>query len=97
MTTKTVTITAPNGLHTYTAAEFSRVANEYLSDIWIEKDNTRLPGKSLLGILSLGVGCGDEITLEANGPDEAEAIEGLVALLCNNMSRDGCTHAGGGR
>ena len=81
MTTKTVTITAPNGLHARTAAKFVKVANEYLSDIWIEKDNTRLPGKSLLGILSLGVGCGDEITLEANGPDEAEAIEGLVAII----------------
>mgnify|MGYP006349191963 CR=1 FL=1 len=79
MLNKTVKVTNPVGLHARPATYFTQKANEYKSSISVEKDDRRVNAKSLLGILSLG------ITKIANGPDEQDAIEGLVALIQSNF------------
>ena len=53
----------------------------------MEKDERRVNAKSLLGVLSLGVVQGTEITLIADGVDEAEAIDSLVALLAEGLNQ----------
>jgi phosphocarrier protein len=47
----------------------------------VEKEDCRVNAKSLLGVLSLGISKGCAITLIADGSDEADAIEGLSALV----------------
>ena len=47
----------------------------------MEKDDRRVNAKSLLGVLSLGIVKGMTITLIADGTDEAEALDGLCALI----------------
>ena len=42
--------------------------------------------KSLLGVLSLGIVQGTSITVLANGPDEKEAVDGLIDLIESNFS-----------
>lgn len=47
---------------------FIQKANEFKSSIWVEVEERRVNAKSLLGVLSLGIVKGTEITLIANGP-----------------------------
>ncbi len=85
MLSKTVKVTNPVGLHARPATYFTEQANEYKSSVSVEKDDRRVNAKSLLGILSLGITKDTEIQLIANGPDEIEAIDGLVALIQSNF------------
>jgi phosphocarrier protein len=67
MYTKNVTINNEVGLHARPATFFIQKANEFKSGIWVEKDERRVNAKSLLGVLSLGIVQGTEITLLADG------------------------------
>lgn len=81
MISRIVTIKNSVGLHARPATFFVQKANCFKSSIWVEKEDCRVNAKSLLGILSLGISKGTEITVIADGADEAEAIEGLAALV----------------
>ena len=69
------------GLHARPATFFIQKANEFKSSIWVEKDERRVNAKSLLGVLSLGIVGGTSIRIIADGSDEQQAVEGLVALV----------------
>lgn len=62
-------------------AVFIQKANEYSSEIWVEKGNKRANAKSLLGVLSLGLTSGSDLKLFAEGEDEVLAVEALEKLL----------------
>ena len=81
MISRNVQITNNVGLHARPATFFIQKANSYRSSIWVEKDDRRVNAKSLLGVLSLGIVKGMTITLIADGPDEADALEGLAVLI----------------
>ena len=81
MITRDVTITNNVGLHARPATFFIQKANSFKSSIWVEREDRRINGKSLLGVLSLGIVKGMSITIIADGADEEEAIEGLAALI----------------
>ena len=69
------------GLHARPATFFIQKANEFKSSIWVEKDERRVNAKSLLGVLSLGIVGGTSIDIIADGSDEQEAVDSLVALV----------------
>ena len=69
------------GLHARPATFFFQKANEFKSSIWVEKDERRVNAKSLLGVLSLGIVGGTSIDIIADGSDEQEAVDSLVALV----------------
>ncbi len=71
------------GLHARPATFFIQKANSYKSTLWVEKGDRRVNAKSLLGVLSLGIVKGAEITLIADGADEDEALSGLAKLIEN--------------
>ncbi len=81
MVSRTVTIRNSVGLHARPATFFIQKANSYKSSIWVEKEDCRVNAKSLLGVLSLGISKDNEITLIADGQDEADAVSGLVELI----------------
>ena len=81
-----VIINNEEGLHARPAAMFVRAANQYLSDITILRDGEEVNGKSIIGIMSLGIFSGQEITLRAEGKDEDEAIEGMVEFVENQLN-----------
>lgn len=81
MISRSVTIKNSIGLHARPATFFIQKANSYKASIWVEKEDCRVNAKSLLGVLSLGISQGTKITLIADGQDEAEAIDGLTALV----------------
>ena len=81
MVRENVTITNNIGLHARPATFFIQKANSYKASIWIERDERKVNAKSLLGVLSMGIAKGMDITLIAEGTDESEAIQGLVELI----------------
>jgi phosphocarrier protein len=85
MVTQSITVNNEVGLHARPATFFIQKANEFKSGIWVEKDNRRVYAKSLLGVLSLGITMGTEITLIADGADEQEAVAALAKLVENNF------------
>ncbi len=83
---KEVVVQNQVGLHARPATFFIQKANEYKSSIWIEKDERRVNAKSLLGVLSLGITKGINITIMAEGSDEEKAVNDLVSLISSNFS-----------
>jgi phosphocarrier protein len=81
MISRSVKICNSVGLHARPATFFVQKANCYKCSIWVEKEDCRVNAKSLLGVLSLGISKGTEITLIADGQDENDAVDALAALV----------------
>ncbi len=81
MISRSVTIKNSVGLHARPATFFVQKANSYKCSIWVEKEDCRVNAKSLLGVLSLGIVQGVTINIIADGVDEADAVDGLTALI----------------
>lgn len=85
MTSRTVTIINPSGLHARPASEFVTEAKKFSSSIKI-RDISQVGGesvnaKSIVMLLSLGLGPGTSVEISADGPDEEEAVDRLVSLI----------------
>ncbi|MCH5202460.1 MAG: HPr family phosphocarrier protein [Oscillospiraceae bacterium] len=81
MYVKEVLVQNKAGLRGRPATFFIQKSNEFKSTVWVEKDERRVSGKSLLGVLSLGVVGGTTIKIIADGTDEKDAAEGIAALV----------------
>ena len=86
MVSRNVTVKNTQGLHARPATFFIQKANSFKCSIWVEKGDRRVNAKSLLGVLSLAVTKGMEITLLADGADENSALAGLADLLENGLT-----------
>jgi len=69
------------GLHARPAALFVQCTNRFLSDVFIQKGNKKVDGKSIMGVMSLGIGKGENIKIMADGPDEQEVMEAIEKLI----------------
>lgn len=81
MYVKDVMVQNKVGLHARPATFFIQKANEFKSSVSVEKEERRVNAKSLLGVLSLGIVGGTQITIRAEGVDEETAVEALVKLV----------------
>lgn len=69
------------GLHARPAAEFVRCARRFRSTILIKKDGAEYSAASILDVLSANLDHGSRMNLCADGPDSAQALDELAALL----------------
>ena len=69
------------GLHARASALFVKKATEFSADVWMEKDGTKVNGKSIMGLLMLACPLGSTIALQTEGPDEDMAFQELGTLL----------------
>ena len=74
-----------SGLHNKQVTYFIQKANEFRSSIWIEAEERKINAKSLLGVLSMGITAGTEISIIAEGPDEEAAVKELSAMLVKDI------------
>lgn len=80
--TQKICIQNLKGLHARATAAFVKTASQFKSDIEIQKNNgPAVSGKSIMGILMLGISIGEEVTLTARGGDAAEAMKALTDLI----------------
>ena len=69
------------GLHARPAANLVKEALRHQCIIHVEFAGKKADAKSILQVLSLGAGCGQEVAVFANGPEEEEALAKVVALI----------------
>lgn len=85
MFSKEVTVRCESGLHNRQATYFVQKANEFECSIWLESDNRKMNAKSLLGIMSLSIITGANVTLSASGSDAESAVNALEELLQRDL------------
>ena len=78
-----VTIQNRTGLHARPASDFIACASKFKSKITIKRvgEEDDANAKSIVMLLSLGLGQGTEVEITAKGEDEVEAVDALVALI----------------
>ncbi|WP_133129971.1 HPr family phosphocarrier protein [Legionella yabuuchiae] len=77
----TIPIINKLGLHARASAKFVATAARYQSHIEVSKDSQTVNGKSIMGVMMLAANKGSELTLQIDGPDEAEMTKALVDLI----------------
>ena len=85
MQSTTIVVKNKVGLHARPASLFVKSAMSRNAAITVTKGEKSGNAKSILGILSLGVQQNDEITISADGADEAQAIAALIELINDNF------------
>lgn len=73
------------GMHARPAGAFVKTANEFKSAVEIRANGMSKNGKSLMGLMSLGLSKDSEITLIVTGEDEISAIAKLATLVQNKF------------
>jgi phosphocarrier protein len=81
MVEQIVTIQNRAGIHARPSALLVQTAKDFQSNIYLEKGNDRINGKSIMGILTLGASYGTEIKVIVDGEDEAAALDAMVKLF----------------
>ena len=81
MQRKTISIKGMDGLHARPAAEFVQLCKKIKSDVKLQKGEVSVSGKSIIGIMSLGISRGEEVTIVVEGDDEMDAIVLIEELL----------------
>ncbi len=81
MIRKDITIQLDSGLDTRPVALLVQVASQFESDVYLETANRRVNAKSIMGMMTLGLDTGEEVTVSVNGADEADAMERIEAYL----------------
>ena len=85
---KKVIITNKTGLHARPAAQFVQKAGKFDSKIEIVFEEKEVNAKSIMGVMSLGVGKGNEITVRADGNDADQAVKELVDFIEIEMAKE---------
>lgn len=81
MLKKTITIGLASGLEARPVAMLVQIASQYDSMIYVENQNARVNAKSIMGMMTLGMGAGEAITVSADGNDESDAIDNIEKYL----------------
>ena len=81
MIRKSMTIALKDGLEARPIAELVQVASKYDSRIYIELGTKRVNAKSIMGMMSLELDNGDEMTVSADGADETAAMGDIEAYV----------------
>lgn len=78
------------GLHARAAARFVNLANQFESDVRIERiDNGKdVDGRSILSILLLAAGCGVELIIRVDGEDEERTLAALCSLIDSKFGEE---------
>ena len=86
MIQKTVVVTNRLGIHARPAALLVQGASRFKADVFLSKGEVqRINGKSIMGVMMLAAEHGAEVLVEADGEDEAEAVESVGHLLASKF------------
>ncbi|HEX5954200.1 MAG TPA: HPr family phosphocarrier protein [Rhodanobacteraceae bacterium] len=69
------------GLHARASAKLVQLVQGFESTIWLVGEGREVNAKSIMGVMMLAAGIGTPLTLRAEGPDEAQALDAVAALF----------------
>ena len=69
------------GLHARASAKLTQLGGKFKSEVWLTRNNRRVNGKSIMGVMMLAAARGARIRIETIGDDDAAAMSALVALI----------------
>jgi phosphocarrier protein len=81
MVARSVTVVNHLGLHARAAAKFVHLATRFQSHVTVGREGTLMDGKSIMGILLLAAARGTTLVIQAQGPDEQDAVSALSQLV----------------
>jgi catabolite repression HPr-like protein len=81
MTKREITVRLDGGLETRPVALLVQMASQFQSDVYVESENRRVNAKSIMGMMTLGLDAGAEVTVSTDGSDEIEAMDRIEAYL----------------
>jgi phosphocarrier protein len=76
-----VIIPNKRGLHARASAKIVEASARFQSDIHVVKDGTAVNGRSIMGLMMLAASIGSEVEITAQGPDAADALKAILALV----------------
>ncbi len=88
MAVRTAKISDPVGLHLRAASRIVQVAKRFESEIRIAYGGVEINAKSILGLASLVARHLAPVEISAEGPDESEALDALVALIEHELAEE---------
>ena len=77
----TTTINNKLGLHARASAKLTKLAGSFPCEVWLANGDRRVNAKSIMGVMMLAAGIGSTVEIEANGEQEQEAQDALLALI----------------
>ena len=83
-----VTIINKLGLHARAASRLVNCASGFAAEIEIVKGTRSVNAKSIMGVLTLAAAIGTDLVIEADGPDEKQALDALLALFKDRFGED---------
>jgi len=86
--TKELVVTNKLGIHARPAALFVKTANQFVADIYVEKDGETVNGKSIMGLMMLAAGPGSRLRVKAEGDDALRALGELEGLVERKFDED---------
>ncbi|MBD5105502.1 MAG: HPr family phosphocarrier protein [Lachnospiraceae bacterium] len=81
MIQRSMTIQLTSGLEARPVAVLVQKASQYDSTVYIQAEGKKVNAKSIMGMMSLGLNMGEEVTVIADGKDESDAVESIEAYL----------------
>jgi phosphocarrier protein len=85
---KELTIENRNGLHARPSALFVKTASRFRAEIWVEKDDERVNGKSIMGLMMLAAGKGSVLRITAEGEDASIVLGEIEALISSRFGEE---------
>lgn len=79
--TKALVVKNDMGLHARPAAMIVRIANRFSSDLYVEKDDEVVDGKSIMGLMMLAAGNGSVMNFSAEGNDCEQLLQEIEDLF----------------
>ena len=73
------------GLHARASAKLTQTASQFKSAIFIARNGRRVNAKSIMGVMMLAAGKGSTVELDAEGEDEAAALEAVEKLFADKF------------
>ena len=82
---RTVVVGSRNGLHARPAALFVKTASRFKCEVTVSVGKLQTNGKSIVGLMTLGIGGGATLWIAADGDDAEQAVEELERLLLGDI------------
>lgn len=79
------TVTADTGVHARPATLLVNKAGQFESEVEMSYNDKKVNLKSIMGVMSLGIPKGAEITISASGSDEEEAMQGVGEVIKEHL------------